>query len=87
MAFRKTALSRFHETIYGLNKTVCWYKYTTDDLTAAVLAAGYFNEARKTVRVNDVVEMLVDADGTPAFVRIRFVTVPDTGDVTVANIT
>ncbi|PZU23920.1 MAG: hypothetical protein DI589_06595 [Shinella sp.] len=60
--------------------------YATNDTKAEVTAAGYFNNAKADLSVGSLITALVDADGTPARVEMRVTAVPDSGNVTVADI-
>ncbi|MCA1241869.1 hypothetical protein LC092_05430 [Stappia stellulata] len=84
MAHSKKALSRIATSDLGLTNQTDTYVYSTNDTLAETIAAGYFNDSRKTVKPGDVVFALIDKDGTPSHAVIRFVAVPATGDVTVA---
>ncbi|WP_281932197.1 hypothetical protein [Roseibium album] len=84
MALNIKSLSRFHETHMTANAHICWFKYATNDTQAEVVTAAYFNNARESLRVGDIIEAIVDADGAPAFVRVRVTAVATGADVTTA---
>lgn len=63
---------------------VNWYKYATADAVATVIAAGYFNNARDKLKVNDVIDALCVATGTADRVAVIVTAVPASGNVTVA---
>lgn len=73
MAHAPIALQRYHETHLS-GAYMSWFHYATNDTAAEVQAANYFNASVDTLKVGDVIEALVDADGTPAFVRLRVAT-------------
>jgi hypothetical protein len=85
MAFNKRSLCLFNSTPYGTaSKTVNWYGYATADAAATVVAAGYFNDARDKLKVNDVIMVMAVADGTGDWLLLKATAVPASGDVTVA---
>jgi len=86
MAFKSRALQRYHETHKGHNDHTCWFHYTTDDVKAEILTAGYFNDGRSTVRKGDIIEAAIDLDGTPQFARLIVTAADISGDVTVAEL-
>lgn len=83
MAHSKKALSRNGTSDLGGTNQTNFYFYSTNSTLAEMIAAGYFNDSRKTVKANDIVRAVYDKDGTPGFAVIRFATVPSTGNVTV----
>ena len=72
MAFNTSDLS----VLAYANGFTLWH-YTTSD--AAVTGAGYFNNAADLVRVNDLMIVNVDTDGTPA--TIFYIVTGNTGSV------
>lgn len=85
MALNLRSLALYASTPYGTaSKSVNWYKYATADAGATVIAAGYFNGARDKLKVNDVVDCLVVADGVGDLVTVVMTAVPASGNVTVA---
>jgi len=87
MALNTKSLSRYHETHMTANAHICWFKYATNDTKAELIADAYFNNARETLRVGDIVEAIADADGTPELVVARVTAVAAGADVTVSDIT
>lgn len=87
MALNIKSLSRYHETHMTANSHICWFKYATNDTKAEVVADAYFNNARTTLRVGDIIEAIVDADGTQAYVIVRVTAVATGADVTVEDLT
>jgi hypothetical protein len=73
MAHVPIALQRYHESHLS-GAFVSWFHYATNDTSAEVQTANYFNDSADTLKVGDVIEAIVDADGTPAFVRMRVAT-------------
>jgi len=63
---------------------VNFYVYATPDAVATVIAAGYFNNARSKLQVNDVIEALCVATGVADRITMIVLTVPTSGNVTVA---
>ncbi|MBO6893397.1 MAG: hypothetical protein JJ866_15750 [Roseibium sp.] len=82
MAHNKKALSRYATSDMGGQNQTNFYKYSTDSTAAEVLADGFFNDSRKTLKAGDVITAVVDKDGTPDILTILVDTVPSTGDVT-----
>lgn len=64
-----------------------FFDFATISSKAEVLAAGFFNNARSSVTPGSIVDAVVDWDSTKEYVRIKFATVPDTGNVTVTDVT
>ena len=64
------------------NNFTLWH-FTTNDNTATVQGASYLNQAADMVRVNDLIIMNIDTDGTPV-TRFYIVTGNDGTNVTVA---
>ena len=65
------------------NNFTLWH-YTTFD--ASVLTAGYFNSAASMLRVNDLMIVNLDTDGTPS--TVFYIVTGNTGSVvTVATFT
>ena len=73
MAHVTTALQRYHQSHLS-GSFMSWFHYATNDTAAEVQAANFFNDSADTQKVGDVIEAIVDADGTPAFVRLRVAT-------------
>lgn len=87
MAFKIRQLARNASVSYddsGTSKTCNFYKFVTTDAAATVLTAGYFNDARATLRVGDVVEAVCDIAGTPERIVVLATAVPASGNVTVS---
>ena len=61
MAFTASDLS----VLAYANNFTLWH-YTTVDNTATIEGAGYFNSAVDMLRVNDLLIINIDTDGTPA---------------------
>lgn len=75
MAFEATNLS----VLAYANNFTLWHFVTEDN---AVTTAGYFNKATDMLRVNDLIIVNVDTDGTPA-TNFYIVTANDGDSVTV----
>lgn len=85
MALNLRALTLYASTPHTADVgSVNWYKYGTADVAATVLAAGYFNNARDKLRVNDCIEVLSAAAGTGDRLDVIVTAVPASGNVTVA---
>lgn len=63
---------------------VSWYNASFTQAPATVLAAGFFNFARETLRVNDHISVMCSAGGTGDKIEVIVTAVPATGNVTVA---
>lgn len=63
---------------------VNFYKYASADTMAAIIAAGYFNNARDVLKVNDVIEFVGVATGTGNYGRVVVTAAPASGNVTTA---
>lgn len=88
MAFQKSQLTNSGRPIRLSNtRWIRFLNYAHDDVKAVVIAAGYFNEAKKDLSVGSVIDAVVNVAAAPAYVKLRVTAVPDTGDVTVADIT
>lgn len=87
MAFAPRALSRINQVAVGLasglpkSAIASMFFYATDDAAAVVEAAGYWNNARNTVRVGDTVIASMVNGGTPVMKQYVFTVVPATGNV------
>ena len=84
MALQIRALTLTASVPVDTNKSVGFYKYATPDAAATVIAAGYFNDARDKLAVNDIIECVCVATGTGDRVVVRVTAVPSSGNVTVA---
>ena len=78
MAFTASDLS----VLAYANNFTLWH-YTSVDNTAAVAGAGYFDKAVDMLRVNDLLIMNIDTDGTP-LTKFYVVTGNDGSSVTIA---
>lgn len=66
------------------------FTYITSDAVSAVIAAGYFNSARGKLAVNDVVWARCASSSAASAANNRklcVTAVPDTGNVTVSDVT
>ena len=61
MAFTQSDLS----VLAYANNFTLWH-YTTVDTSGTIEGAGYFNKAVDMLRVNDLMIVNIDTDGTPA---------------------
>lgn len=84
MAHAVKALSRFATSDLGRTNQTNSYVYSTNDTLAEMLAAGYFNASRKTLKAGDVILAVADKDGTASHAILLVTASPATGDVTVS---
>ena len=78
MAFDQSNLS----VLAYANNFTLWH-YASIDNSAAITGAGYFNSASDMVRVNDLVIINIDTDGTPS-TKFYIVNGNNNGVVTIA---
>ena len=78
MSFKSSDLS----VLAYANNFTLWH-YTSVDTALTIEGAGYFNNAVDMLRVNDLLIMNIDTDGTPA-TKFYVVTGNDGSSVTVA---
>ncbi len=64
------------------NNFTLWH-YATPDDTPTVEAAGYFDKAAETLRVNDLFIINIDTDGTP-ITKFYIVTANDGASVSIS---
>ena len=84
MAHSVKALSRFATSDMGRTNQTDTYVYSTNDTLAELVAAGYFNDSRKTLKAVDVIMAVADKDGTASHVVLLVTASPATGNVTVS---
>lgn len=77
MAFKASDLS----VLAYANNFTLWH-YTSVDDTITIEGAGYFNNAADMLRINDLMIINIDTDGTPA-TKFYIVTGNDGSTVTV----
>lgn len=65
-------------------RSVSWYKASFTQAPATVLADGFFNFARSTLKKNDHIEVMCSTGGTGDKIEVIVTAVPVTGNVTVA---
>ncbi|MCZ8545072.1 hypothetical protein OOJ09_12835 [Mesorhizobium qingshengii] len=83
--FEARSLCLVNSVPYGTGgRAVDFFHYATADAVATVIAAGYFNNARDKLAINDVIEALCVADGTGDRVSLIVTAAPATGNVTTA---
>ena len=83
MAFDKRALARAATSQVAAGKVRSMFFYATADAAAAVVTAGYFNDARDQLSVGDLIIAQCLIDGSPPDTQlVRVLTVPATGNVT-----
>ncbi|TCQ82611.1 hypothetical protein EDF68_1011002 [Ochrobactrum sp. BH3] len=85
MAFKIRALARYNTAPVDTGRNCNFYSYATDDAKATVLTAGYFNDARSTLKVNDIIDVVAVHNGTGAHARLIVTAVPGSGNITVAD--
>jgi hypothetical protein len=88
MALNARSLTLFNSAPWGTaGNTVNFYNYSTPDAAATVLTAGYFNDVRDKLKVNDVIMAVCLAHAsnpTGDIVQMRVTAAPTSGNVTVA---
>uniref|UniRef100_UPI003BAD57F7 hypothetical protein n=1 Tax=Stappia sp. TaxID=1870903 RepID=UPI003BAD57F7 len=84
MAHSVKALSRFATSDMGRTNQTDTYVYSTNDTLAELVAAGYFNNSRTTLKAGDVIMAVADKDGTASHVVLLVTASPATGNVTVS---
>ncbi|WP_053239601.1 hypothetical protein [Pleomorphomonas koreensis] len=84
MALAKAAFTRVSTSVRDGAQSGLHF-YSTADASAAIVTNGYFNGVRDKVKVGDLVLVTAGLGGVPATHVLRFVAVPATGDVTVAQ--
>lgn len=85
MAFAIRSLTRTATVPVASGRNFNSYAYATDDAVATVIAAGYFNAARSTLKVNDQIDSVCVHNGTGDRVSVLVTAVPaDPGNITVA---
>ena len=82
MAFNKRALSRMATSQYASGESASAYFMATANAAAAVIAAGYLNDARDMLRVGDIIFASVGIGGTADTLLIRVATVPASRNIT-----
>lgn len=85
MAFDKKVLSRFGSVAPAANSTISFFLYASNDAKSAIVADGYFNDAREQLQKSDLIIAVCDLDGTPDMTILRTTAVPASGNVTVAT--
>jgi hypothetical protein len=76
-------LSSSPHTADSASGKVWWY--TSADAAATVVAAGYFNDARGKLSVNDLIICMCVVGGTGVPVFVKPTAVPSSGNVTVTS--
>lgn len=87
MAFIRRHLIRIASLPYddaGTTRKCNIYRYATKDALATVATAGYFNDARSILKVDDRIIVEAAIAGSSETEVYRFTAVPATGNVTVA---
>lgn len=85
LAKNKT-MTRMASVSYDVGKYKSAFFHATPAANATVLTAGYFNEMRADLQVNDLILCMSVADGTGVANWLKVTAVPAApGDVTVAN--
>lgn len=85
MAHNKKAMTRLGSSGYTDNKSRSVHFVATTDAAATVLAAGYFNDSREDLEVNDVILAMTTVDGAGDLLKLKVTAVPTTGNVLVAH--
>lgn len=82
MAFTRSSLARTSSS-GNTNANATWM-YTTADAIAVVIAADYFLEAIREIKLNDVITVVSSTGGTPA-VTFTYVNANDGVTIDVVN--
>ncbi|MCJ9697386.1 hypothetical protein MOV76_38225 [Rhizobium sp. PRIMUS64] len=65
-------------------RQIMFFDYATTHTEAEVTTAGFFDTSRDNLTKDSIVDAVVDINGTPHRVVLRFTAVPTSGSVTVA---
>lgn len=84
MAHRVRDLRRRTTISITGQRQIMFFDYATVHTLAEVQAAGFFNDSRDNLTVSSIIDCVADINGTPARVVLRMVTVPASGNITVA---
>lgn len=84
MAHRVRDLRRRTTISIPGQRQIMFFDYATVHTEAEVTAAGFFNASRDDLTKDSIVDAVVDINGTPHRVVLRFTAVPASADVTVA---
>lgn len=84
MAHSKRALNRIGSSMSAAGVAVSLFLLASDDDAATVLTAGYLNDNRAELAVNDVIIIMAVAGGTGDMLIVKVTAVPATGNVTIA---
>lgn len=84
MAFKNTQLKRFVQMhLTTANRMSSVFFHHTEDAAATVATAGYFNDARSRLQVDDTILSKAAIGGTEVFRVFNVTAVPASGNVTV----
>jgi len=82
---KKRTLTRITSVSYDAGKYKSLHFHATAAAAATVLAAGYFNDFREELQVNDAIMTMAVADGVGDLLILKVTAVPAApGDITVA---
>jgi hypothetical protein len=85
MALALRSLALYASVPHSTTGRTDFFKYATPDAVATVIAAGYFNDARTKLKVNDVIDAVCVVGGVGDRVSLLVTAAPQvTGNVTVA---
>lgn len=65
--------------------SVSWWAYASADTIPQMLTAGYFNDLRDRLSVNDRLDLVGSASGIGDFLTVRIASVPASGNVLVVT--
>ena len=86
MAFTASQLKRVQQVFLpGLNRMSNLWFLATEDASATVTTAGYFNASRSELFVGDTIIAKVAIGGTADTLILNVATVPASGNITVAD--
>lgn len=85
MALINRAFALFHSVPYGTGTgKTNFYSYASPDALATIIAAGYFNNIRDKLAVNDQIWIVAAAGATAVTAIVKVTAAPASGNVTVA---
>lgn len=87
MAAAKEKVIRIAQGPYGTAGAMAQlFFHATTEAAATVAAAGYFNDCRHKVKVDDVIWVAYGIGGSNGLKAFSFATVPGSGDITTAEV-
>lgn len=84
MAFILRNVRKITDLPFTASLAISVWAYAGTDTMAAMLTAGYFNDLRARLKVNDVFHLVSSVDGTGDLLTVKVTAVPASGNVVVA---